>query len=136
MQLELSPTRISYEQTIPLGHELVGWTALAHALAIQAPVRWLGCISDQHVSQNSRKEGIWTVYDKRYWPGNSLEDHLGFALRHEELDLLVLKRVFDAVSQAELRRWSVPQTHRHARAPCLVFLRNSHRLHTRCGRRA
>ena len=102
MQLDLSPTRIFQEKTVPLGHELVGWTALAHALAILAPVRWLDCISDQHVSQNFRQEGIWTVYDKRYRPGGSLADHLGFSLRHEELDLLVLKRVFDAVPQAEI----------------------------------
>jgi hypothetical protein len=102
MQLDLSPTRIFQEKTVPLDHELVGWTALAHALAIQAPVRRPGCISDQHVSQTSRQEGAWTVYDKRYWPGDSLSDHVSFALRHEELDLLVLKRVFDAVPQAEI----------------------------------
>ena len=37
------------------------------------------------------------VFDKRYWPGESFGDHMGFALRHEDLDLLVLKRVFQAV---------------------------------------
>src|SRR5690606_35678294 len=37
----------------------------------------------------------------RYWPGDNLADHLTFAFRHEALDLLGLKRIFEAVpSQA------------------------------------
>jgi hypothetical protein len=37
------------------------------------------------------------VFDRRYWPGETFGDHLTFALRHENLDLLVLKRIFEAV---------------------------------------
>jgi hypothetical protein len=102
MKLELAPTRIFQEKTIPAGHILVGWAALVRALAIQAPVRRPGCISDQHVGRSSRAAGAWTVYDKRYWPGDSLADHLSFALRREDLDLLILKRIFEAVPQAEI----------------------------------
>ena len=29
-------------------------------------------------------------------------DHLSFALRHESIDLLILKRIFDAATQSEL----------------------------------
>lgn len=39
----------------------------------------------------------WTVFDQRYWPGDNLEDHIVFALRHEDIDLLVLKRAFEAM---------------------------------------
>jgi hypothetical protein len=39
------------------------------------------------------------MYDKRYWPGESFAGHLGFALRHENLDLLILKRIFDTIPQ-------------------------------------
>ena len=35
-------------------------------------------------------------------PAMTLADHLGFALRHEDIDLLILKRVFEAVPQAEI----------------------------------
>ena len=45
---------------------------------------------------SQREEGGWTVFDKRYWPGDSLADHLGFALRHEDIDLLIFKRLCDA----------------------------------------
>ena len=42
-----------------------------------------------------------SVFDRRYWPGDSFADHLAFILRHEDTDLLVLKRIFGAVPQAE-----------------------------------
>jgi hypothetical protein len=54
------------------------------------------------VRGSQRQEGGWTVFDKRYWPGDNFADHLTFALRHETIDLLILKRLFDAVPQAEV----------------------------------
>ena len=75
---------------------------LGHALAIPAPVRRPSCVSEQHIRGSHRKEGGWTIFDKRYWPGDNFADHLSFALRHEYLDLLILKRVFETVSQAEI----------------------------------
>lgn len=47
-------------------------------------------------------EGIWVVYDKRYQPDDTLDRHLGFALRHEPIDLLVLKRILDALPEQDL----------------------------------
>jgi hypothetical protein len=40
---------------------------------------------------------MWRVFDKRYWPGDDFAAHLTFALRHEDVDLLILKRAFDCV---------------------------------------
>ena len=42
------------------------------------------------------------MFDKRYWPGDTLSDHLRFSLRHEDIDLLVLKRIFEAVPQGDV----------------------------------
>jgi hypothetical protein len=42
-------------------------------------------------------DGPWRVFDKRYKAGSDLTDHLTFALRHEAIDLLVLKRALEAV---------------------------------------
>ncbi len=75
---------------------------LVHALAIPGPVRRPSCVSEQHIRGSHREEGAWTVSDKRYWPGDTFADHLGFALRHEDLDLVILKRIFEAVHQAEV----------------------------------
>lgn len=101
MRLDLAPTAVFQERTVPHGTKLVGWAALVRALAIGAPLHRPSCVSEQHV-KGSREEGEWTIYDKRYWPGDTLSDHLLFALRHEGLDFLILKRVFDAVPQEEI----------------------------------
>ncbi len=82
---------------MPAGSRLVGWAALVRALGIQAPVRRLCAVSEQHVRGSRKEEGNWTVFDKRYWPGEDFAGHIGFALRHEDIDLLILKRLFEAV---------------------------------------
>src|SRR5437016_3996605 len=96
------PPLIFQDQNVPRGSKLAGWAALVHTLAVLAPVRRPSCISEQHIRGSQRQEGSWTVFDKRYWPGNGFADHLTFALRHEELDLLVLKRIFDSAPRAEM----------------------------------
>jgi Fic/DOC family len=102
MRLDTAPTPTFQERTVPDGTRLAGWAALVRAFAIQAPMRRPSCVSDKHVSGSQREEGGWAVFDKRYWPGDTFADHLTFALRHEHIDLLILKRVFDAAPQAEV----------------------------------
>ncbi len=85
------------EETIPAGARLAGSAALVQRLGISAPVRHLSCVSTQYVKGSHRIEDAWTVFDQRYWPGDDLADHLGFALRHEPLDLVALRRVFEAL---------------------------------------
>ena len=92
MRIRATPIAVFQERTVPAGTRLAGWAALVHAFDIAAPVRRPSCISDQHVRGSQRPEEGCTVYDKRYWPGESFADHLGFALRHEDLDLLIFKR--------------------------------------------
>ena len=102
MKLDPAPITVFQEKTVLNGTRLVGWAALVHALAIPGPVRRPSCVSKQHVRGSHREEGAWAVFDKRYWPGDDFADHLSFALRHEDIDLLILKRVFEAVAQAEV----------------------------------
>jgi hypothetical protein len=103
MRFAKAPIAIFQEKTVPDGGRLAGWAALVHELAIPAPIRRPSCISEQHVRGSHREEGAWTVFDKRYWPGETFADHLAFALRHENIDLLILKRVFEAVPAAEVQ---------------------------------
>lgn len=101
---------------IPKGARPVGWAALVQALGVPAPVRRPSCVSEGHVGKNRRAENGFRVFDKRYHPGDRLTDHLSFALRREDIDLLVLKRVFDAMPRPALEAWirDVP-TGRHTR---------------------
>ena len=102
MRLALTLIAVFQEKTVPDGTRLAGWAALVQALALRGPVRRPSCVSEQHVRGSHREEGAWTVFDKRYWPGDTFADHLAFALRHEDIDLLILKRVFEAVPQPEV----------------------------------
>ena len=102
MELSSPTVAVFQERTVPAGSRLAGWSQLTRSLGIAAPVRKPSCVSEQHIRGGSRQTQDWNVFDKRYWPGKSLVDHLSFALRHEEIDLLVLKRVLKAVPKAKL----------------------------------
>jgi hypothetical protein len=97
MRLENKGLKTFQELAIPEETRIVGWAALAQALGVKGPVRKPRAVSTRHVSGSFRDNEDWRIFDKRYWPGETFGDHLDFALRHEDLDLLVLKRVFDAV---------------------------------------
>jgi len=102
MKLQPPAVHIFQEKTVPAGSRLAGWALLTQTLPIAAPVRRPTCVSEQHIRGSHREEGAWNIFDKRYWPGDTFAGHLSFALRHEEIDLLVLKRVFEAAPRAEL----------------------------------
>jgi Fic family protein len=102
MRLDLAGTRLFQDMLLPGESRLAGLAALVQALSIKAPVRQPSVVSDKHIRGSQRDEGGWRLFDKRYWPGDHLADHLTFALRHEHIDLLVLKRVFNAVPKAEI----------------------------------
>jgi len=102
MSSRMPSSGLFQERTIPSRAKPVGSSALVHELSIAAPVRRPCCVSEQHVSGSRRHVGGWIVFDKRYWPGDTFADHLTFMLRHEDTDLLVLKRIFDAVPLAEV----------------------------------
>lgn len=102
MTLKLAKIGIFQEKTVPEGTRLAGWAGLAQALAIPAPVRRPSCVSKLHVRGSRRDGEKWTVFDKRYWPGYSFAGHLIFALRHEDIDLSILKQIFEKAPKAEI----------------------------------
>ena len=102
MRLEFDNPHSFQGKSLPKGTVLVGWAALVQALGLQAPVRRPSCVSEKHVAGSQREEGGFRVFDKRYWPGDRFVDHLAFALRHEDIDLLILKRAFAAVPETVL----------------------------------
>jgi hypothetical protein len=102
MKLGIGDARYFQDELVPAGTRLAGWAALVHALGLKAPVRHLSCISEKFVRGTRRQEGRWEIYDKRFALGDTLADHLSFALRHENIDLLILKKLFDAVDPGEL----------------------------------
>ena len=102
MDLRLDPPLTFQDRLVPKGTRLVGWAALVHGLGLAAPVRAPSGVAEGHIRGSQRTVGGWTVFDKRYWPGEKVTDHLSFALRHEPIDLLILKRAFDAIPAGEM----------------------------------
>ncbi len=84
---------------LPTGTALAGLAALVRFFGVEAPVRRPACVSERHVKGGTRQAGIWRVYDKRYEPEETVTGQLTFALRHEDVDLLVLKRLFLAIPE-------------------------------------
>ncbi|MBU2534302.1 MAG: Fic family protein [Alphaproteobacteria bacterium] len=104
MRLEEAPPALFQDQLVPRDTRLVGLAALVHALQIAAPLRRPSCVADGHIRGSHRREDNWTIYDKRYWPGPTLADHLSYAIRHEELDLPVLARILKAAPQDDIKQ--------------------------------
>lgn len=96
-----TPEYFQHEQ-VPRGTQIAGWSAIVKTYGIDVPLRYFACVSDKHISGNRRIEDKWEIFDKRYLPENSFAGHLNFAFRHESIDLLVIKRVFEAISNEEL----------------------------------
>jgi hypothetical protein len=103
MKLASGSVSIFQEKTIPHGAQIAGWAALVHALALSVPVRRPSCVADVHIRGSRREADAWTVFDKRYWPGDTFAGHLSFALRHEAMDLLILSRIFEAVPKTQFK---------------------------------
>ncbi len=97
MELPLATPLTFQGRLVPKETRLAGWAALVHGLGITAPVQAASTVAGGYIKGSRRQKDGWTVFDRRYWPGRQVTDHIVFALRHERFDPLVLKRVFDAV---------------------------------------
>ncbi len=105
MLLEIETPASFQTEIVPKGTQLAGWAALVQALDLQAPVRQPSCVSEKHIGGSQREQGGFRIFDKRYQPGDQFADHLAFALRHENIDLLILKRALEAEPKADLEEY-------------------------------
>jgi len=83
------------DRVLPEPARLAGYAALMDAFDLAVPLpRTLTGISQHH--RRYEQEG-WRLLTPRHAPPASLEGHLVFALKHEGLDLLILKSLFKKV---------------------------------------
>ena len=90
-----------YERVAPEEGFLVGYGAIiAHYdLRVTIPNK-LALISQKKRQYKIRE---WQVYTPRHQPGETLFKQLVFALKYEGVNLLVLKKLFDAIETKEVR---------------------------------
>ena len=91
---------IFQESRLPETALPVGYAALIAAFDLQVPLPLILCAIG--VRHKVYEQNGWRIYTPRHEPSATLEGHLVFALKYEGLDLIVLKRFFEAVDQAEL----------------------------------
>ncbi len=94
--------RVFQDRIAPRDTELVGYAALIEMYGIEAPIREPSAVANASVKGGRKTQDGWTVFDKRYMPDQTLAAQLGFALRHEQIDLLILKRLFQKVSPNDI----------------------------------
>lgn len=103
MKLALQKSAIFQGSALPAGTSLAGLSALVQAFKVQAPVREPACISEQNIKGHIRSDRNWHVYSKRHELEPTVEAHLNFAMRYEHVDLLVLKRIFQAIPPESMK---------------------------------
>ncbi len=81
---------------------MIGLSALVQTLEVEAPVRKPSCVSKQRIKELKKDTGEWRIFDSKYAVEDTVTAHLTFSLRHEDLDLLVLKLVFAALPEKEI----------------------------------
>ncbi|KAB2919365.1 MAG: Fic family protein [Hyphomicrobiaceae bacterium] len=90
------------ERRLPEQAKPAGYAALIDAYGLSVPLPLtLSAIGSRH--RIISRDG-WRILTPRHEPHASLEGHLTFALKHEGVDLAVLKRLFLAAAPAEMER--------------------------------
>lgn len=94
------PVTVFREQRLPVTATPAGYAALIDAYDLRVPLpRTLSATGERH---QPRDEAGWRIYSPPYAPAPSLAGHLTFALKHEGLDLAVLKRLYAATGPAPI----------------------------------
>lgn len=94
------PVTVFQERRLPVAATPAGYAALIGAFNLGVPPpRSLCAIGDRH---RFMEQDSWRIYSPRYMPDATLEGHLTFALKHEGLDLAVLKNLFAATGPSTL----------------------------------
>ena len=79
---------------------LVGYGALINAMALNIPMpTTLSIISKKNRQYTT---AAWKVFTPRHQPTDKLYNHLVFAFKYEGLNLICIKKIFEALSESEI----------------------------------
>lgn len=84
-----------------------GYAYLLKNLELEGMPHWHTSFVSSAGTHRSKVQGgaIEDTYPVRYWPGDTIGDHLEFALKYDGISLGLLKIIFEHVSQAELTEY-------------------------------
>lgn len=87
---------------VPESSQLVGFSWLINYFELTVPLRELSCISEKRLSSQKISQVGWIVFDVQFVVDNRPFSQLEFAMKHEKVDLLVLKFILKAFPKKEL----------------------------------
>lgn len=119
--LNLPSNTISVANTpLPAGAQPAGYSAIiaAYDLHVPAPDEMLA-IGETHTLRQADR---WRILTPRYRPGDTIRDHLDFAMRHEAIDLAVLNALFRTLAPDEIIDWvKAEPTGQHSRRVWFLY---------------
>lgn len=86
-------------EILPDSCRLVGYAWLLNHLNLNIPLRELCCVSEKRLAVQKLQKKQWLIFDSQLSVEESLYSNLEFAIKHETIDMLVLKFIFKAFSQ-------------------------------------
>jgi Fic family protein len=87
---------------LPNACNLIGFSWLLNHFNLNVSLRNLSCISDKRIASPRIQKGLWTIFDAQFNIDERAFSHLEFSIKHEELDLLVLKYILKSFAKEEL----------------------------------
>lgn len=89
-------------EILPKSTQLVGYTWLIEHFKLDLPLRELCCISKVRLNTQKEQKGKWSVFDAQVKFEDTITGHLEFSIKHENIDLLILKSILNVAPKEEL----------------------------------
>ena len=85
-----------------LTSSLIGFSWLIKYFDLNLPLREFSCVSEKRLASQHIQKGSWVQFDAQFKIEETPYAHLEFSIKHETLDLLVLKSILKSFSLEEL----------------------------------
>ena len=89
-------------EILPSSCKLIGYSWLLHHFHVNLPLRQLCCVSEKRIAGQTIVKGNWLIFDAQLMVEESVYAQLEFAIKHEHLDLLLLKKILEIFSKDNL----------------------------------
>jgi len=95
-------TEAFQDKLLPTSCSLIGYSWLLHNFDINVHLRELCCISKKRLAAQKTQKSGWAVFDAQLSVSETPYANLEFALKHETIDLLILKEILRAFPKENL----------------------------------
>ncbi len=89
-------------EVLPKATQAIGYTWLIEYFKLDLPLRELCCISEIRLDTQKKHKGKWTIFDAQVKFEDTTCGHLEFSLKHESIDLLILKSILKKIPREEV----------------------------------